>query len=137
MWPHWKIEGFQFVGGSMAGVGTCFVMPELDLCFDVAQGLPFAMNVGHYLITHAHMDHAAGIPYLISQRALNNLRPAKFFMPMVMIEPLKKVMEYWAQMEGHEYEIEFVSALPGETYALKGDHFFRTFETVHRIPSQG
>ncbi len=133
----WSYRDIHLIGQSVAGVGTCLVWPEQKIAFDVAQGLPYAFSCRHYLLSHCHMDHAAGIPYLISQRALMGLPPGRFYMPQSMVDSMDKIMRLWQKLDGHSYEYEFLSAEQGQDYSLSGDYFFRVFPTVHRVPSQG
>ncbi len=134
---EWRHGDIHLLGHSVAGVGTCLVWPELKLAFDVAQGLPYAFNCQHYLLSHCHMDHASGIPYLISQRALMGLPPGRFYMPQSMVEPMHEILNVWQRLDGHNYSYEFLEAQVGEEYSLGGDYFFRPFKTVHRVDSQG
>ena len=133
----WKHKQLSLVGNSTAGISTSFVCPELGVAFDVAQGLPWAYTVPYYLITHSHMDHAAGIPYIISQKALTGQRTPQFYMHPSMVEPMKLIMRTWEQIEGHQYQYQFTGVETGVDYPLKGALFFRAFPTVHRVSSQG
>lgn len=134
---EWSFEGLSLIGNSTAGVATSLSCPELGVVFDVGPGLPWAFGSSHYLITHAHMDHAAGIPYLISIKALMGQKAPKFFMPPYMLEPLTKIMESWRDLENHEYDYEFHPLEAGVSIPLKGNYCFQAFPTVHRVPSQG
>ena len=65
----WTYKTHRLLGYSVAGLSTSLVFPEADVCFDVAQGLPFQMGTSNLLISHAHMDHAAGIPYVVAMKS--------------------------------------------------------------------
>lgn len=134
---QWNFDGIKLIGNSVAGVGTCLVWPELGVAFDTAQGLPHAFAIPVFLISHAHMDHAAGIPYLISQKAMTSQRRPRFYMPGSMVEPMEKILKTWQEMEGHQYTYEFIATELGKEYALKGNYFFRAFPTLHRVASNG
>ncbi len=121
----------------MAGMGTTFFFPEYKVCIDVAQGLPHTFRANTYLITHAHLDHSAGIPYIISQKALLGMKHATFYMPGAMVEPLTRIMKEWGYVDGHTYHFVFREAVPGEEIEVSTNIFAVPFPTVHRVPSVG
>ena len=129
--------GLKFVGYSLAGISTSIAFPEADVLFDVAQGLPYQTGYNTILLTHAHMDHASGLPYLISQKSMQNRPPPVIYMPKEAIEPFQRMMSIWHEIDQFEYAFEFREAKPGQLYPLKGEYAFRTFPTFHRVPSQG
>lgn len=133
-WTHgeWSIKG-----STIAGIGTCYLLPGLNVAFDVAQGLPHFIGISRLFITHGHMDHASGIPYLISQRGLAHLSAPEFYMPGHMVSPMKQIMATWEQMEGHQYQYHFNPVEPGDPVPLRTDLVVRPFTTYHRIPSLG
>ena len=133
----WKHKEWTLQGNSTAGISTSLICPELSVAFDVGQGLPWAFNMHNFLITHSHMDHAAGIPYIISQKALTGQKPPVFYMPEFMTEKMHQIIHLWQEIEGHEYDYEFISTINGEKVPLKGNTFFKTFPTIHRVPSNG
>lgn len=137
-WPNtYCFEGLSLVGNSLAGQGTSFLCPELKIAFDVAFGLPYLLPARDFFVSHAHMDHAGGIPYLISQKNLLSLPPPRFYVPKGMKTPLLKVLQAWQDMEGHQYEFFVRELEAGEAVELKGSWRVRAFATRHRVPSLG
>lgn len=132
-----KIGEFEVLGFSRAGQGTSFVFPLLDICFDVAQGLPFHLNVKKYFITHGHLDHAAGLPYIASQKALNKSAPPEFFLPTSMIDPIHEIFKLWSKIEDFTIPYTIYPVTAHDQFELKPPYFIRPFKTVHRIESFG
>lgn len=130
-------DDLRLVGYSIAGMSTSIAFPEADVLFDVAQGLPFQTAYNTILLTHAHMDHASGLPYLISQKSMQKRPKPMIYMPEAAVEPLSKIMKLWEEIDEFEYAYEFKVAKPGEQIPLKPGYFAKTFPTYHRIASQG
>lgn len=133
----WNYQKYKFQGLSLSGIRTAIAMPELSLCFDVAQGYPFVINLKHFFISHGHLDHAAGIPYIISQRAMNSLEPGKFYMPPTLVEPLDQIMRLWEKIEKHEYRYEFIGIKADDEIPINAQTYVKVFPTTHRIESFG
>lgn len=134
---EWSYDGMSFKGLSLAGIRTSLAMPSFSLAFDVAQGFPYLFNLNHFFITHGHMDHAAGIPYIISQKSMSSHKVPTFYMPQTMVEPLTRIMQTWAEIEGYEYPRHFIGVTGSETFQINDHYFVRPFKTVHRIDSFG
>jgi len=133
-WTHGK---WAFRGSTVAGKGTCFLLPGLNVAFDVAQGFEEFTQISRFFITHGHMDHAAGIPYLISQRALAHVAAPTFYMPESMVQPMKNIISNWEKMEGYKYQYQLSPVRAGEKIMLRADLLVRPFTVYHRIPALG
>lgn len=132
-----KFSDFSLKGVSTAGIGTCLTIPDWKIAFDVAQGLPFAFSMNNFFISHLHQDHASGIPYLISQKAMMAHKSPHFYLPQGAGEPLEAIMKIWSKVEGHSYKYSFTEVRPGIRHHLSGNFYFESFETKHRVQSQG
>lgn len=133
----WTHKNIRLVGYSVAGIATSLVFPDADVCFDVAQGLPFQMNISTICISHGHMDHASGLPYVISQKSMMSQTPPTVYMPETLVKPMTSIMRLYEQIDEFEYSYAFRTVRPGEEISLKPPYFFKTFKTSHRVDSQG
>ncbi len=127
----------ELFGLSLSGIHTSLTLPQLGIAFDVAQGLPFSLKQKKFFITHGHMDHAAGIPYVISQKALLHEPPPIFYMPESLVRPMTEIMNQWEKIEKHDYQYEFISINEASEIDINPRYFIRPFSTVHRIESFG
>lgn len=134
---EWEYKKIKLTGLSLAGVRTSITLPQYSVAFDVAQGLPHAIGMSTFLITHGHLDHAAGIPYIISQKAMNSHPPPTFLVPAGLEEPLREIMNQWSRIEGFQYDYKLLTTTPGQEIELKRNIFIKPFRTIHKINSQG
>lgn len=133
----WSHGTLKFFGLSLSGIRTAISMPELSLSFDAAVGYPFLLTLKNFFITHGHLDHAGGIPYIISQKAMTSQPTPKFYMPPSLVEPLQDIMRTWEKIEGHQYDRDFIAVKPDDRIELNEHFFVKPFPSVHRIESNG
>ena len=58
----------EIIGYSVAGEETVVGMPQLGVCFDIGKAPEQVIPIDNILLTHGHIDHAAGIAYYLSHR---------------------------------------------------------------------
>ena len=133
----WEYKEWRFRGYSLAGITTSIVCQNASVCFDVGQGLPFQIPAKRIFITHPHMDHASGLPYLLAQKSMVGLKDTRVFVPLSFLEPIKEILRLWQRVDEHEFSFRVEGVAPGTLHELDPLLAFKAFPTVHRVPSQG
>ena len=126
----------ELVGVSLAGCRTSLYIPELKICFDAGFPFPFQLSADKFFITHGHLDHSAAIPYIISQKNLNNQKIPTFYMPEELVEPLSQILQIWQKIELHEYHFDFVPFSPKASIEINKNFSVKALKAHHRVPAR-
>ncbi len=132
-----EINGLRLVGCSLAGEETCIALPELNLCFDVGRAPREIISIDTVLLSHGHMDHAAGVAYYFSQRCFVGNAPGTVVAPEPLVQPLSRLMAVWAAIEGHPSEHRLVGLAPGAEHPLRRGLKVQAFAVSHGGPCLG
>jgi ribonuclease Z len=128
---------FQLRGRAVGGVETCYEVPTWDLNLDIGRCPPGAERQGTLLLTHGHIDHAAGLPYYVSLRALYGMPPPTIFCPRSAEGPLRDILAAWARLQTDSERCDLVGLDAGDAVPLGPTRFVRAFSTPHRIHTLG
>jgi ribonuclease Z len=131
------IDDLDIIGYSIAGEETVVAMPQLDVCFDIGKAPDQVIPINNCLLTHGHMDHAAGIAYYLSHRKFNGQSPGTVLAPANLIPPIKQILAAWGQLDGNPIPANLVGVAPGDEYQIKPNLFTRIFPTKHSKGSVG
>jgi ribonuclease Z len=132
-----KIDDLEIIGYSVGGEETVVAMPQLDVCFDIGKAPDQIIPINHILLTHGHMDHAAGIAYYLSHRNFCGQSPGTILAPANLITPIRQVIDAWANLDGNQIPANLVGVKPGDEYQIKPNLFTRVFPTKHSKGSVG
>ena len=132
-----QIDDFALAGYSVAGEESVIVAPELDCVFDIGRCPAEALTVNHLLLSHGHMDHAAGIAYYFAQRDFQDIPCGTALVPAGLARPLEELMAAWGRVEGHVPPFEFVPMRDGEEREIRRGLLARAFGTRHVRGSLG
>jgi ribonuclease Z len=132
-----KIDELEIIGYSVAGEETVVAIPQLDVCFDIGKAPNQIVPINHVLLTHGHMDHAAGIAYYLSHRNFCGQSAGTILTPKNLLGPIKEIIDAWGRLDGNEIPANLVGVKPGDEYQIKPNLFARVFPTKHSKNSVG
>ena len=123
--------GIRLLGFSLAGEETFVAVPELNVCFDIGRSPREVVTIDNILLTHGHMDHAAGVAYYFAQRTFVDNAPGNLFVPANLVEPIQSLLETWADIDGQQPRAIIRPACPGEVIDLRRDLAIRPYKVNH------
>lgn len=132
-----KIDDLEIIGYSVAGEETVVAVPKLDVCFDVGKAPDQIIPINHILLTHGHMDHAAGIAYYLSQRNFCGISPGTILAPKNLLGPMREIIDAWSRLDGNKVPGKLIGVKPGDEYQIKPNLITRVFPTKHCKGSVG
>ena len=132
-----KIDNLEIIGYSVAGEETVVAMPQLDVCFDIGKAPNQIISINHILLTHGHMDHAAGIAYYLSHRNFSGQSPGTILAPKNLLGPIREIIDAWSRLDGNKLPAKLVGVKAGDEYQIKPNLFTRVFPTKHSKGSVG
>lgn len=131
------LAGIRLVGYSLAGEESVVAAPELNVCFDVGKAPSEILSVDHVLLSHGHMDHAAGLAYYLSQRNFVGNAPGCVLAPAALEQPIRNLLRAWSELEGHMTPAVVVPMRPGDEHVVRKGLVVRAFAVNHGVPALG
>ena len=121
------LGSLEILGYSVGGEETVVAVPSLDVCFDIGKSPEELLSVNHVLLSHGHMDHAAGIAYYFSQRNFREMAPGTVLLPQRLAAVVDQLLECWRQLDGAKPPAKIIPMIPGEEYEIRRNLFAFAF----------
>ena len=132
-----QIDDLEVIGYSVAGEETVVAIPQLDVCFDIGKAPDQVISINNVLLTHGHMDHAAGLAYYLSHRNFCGHSPGTVLAPENLLRPIGQIIDAWGRLDGNTVPANLVGVKAGDEYQIKPNLIARAFPTNHTAGSVG
>ena len=132
-----NLGGLTIEAYSVGGIETCYQIPAFDVCLDIGRCPPGAERRNVLLLTHAHIDHAAGLPYYVSLRSLINMPPPKVFCPAPDRDNLQAILDGWSKLQADSNRCQLIGVAPDNEIRLPRGHVAQPYRSPHRIATVG
>jgi len=127
--------GLPVRGVSVAGRETWFHLPTLHLAFDLGRAPTELVSVPNIFLSHAHLDHGAGLAYWCSQRRLLRLAGGVVHTHPAGVPAWRNLLALHETLEAVRYDARVEAMEPGTRVNLRRDLEVEAFETDHRVPT--
>jgi ribonuclease Z len=130
-------EHFTIDGRSRAGHETFFRVRELGIALDIGRCPDLVVSMQHVFISHAHLDHAAGIPFYAGQRHLQALGGGTIYVPAEAADDVRELLVVQGKLTGTGLAAKIVGLAAGDEIALGRRHVVRAHTAPHRVAARG
>lgn len=132
-----QFQNLRIEGSSRAGDASWFRVHPPGLAFDVGRGSLALAGADEIFLTHGHLDHALGLPFVLSLRAMQAEDSTRVFCPTETVEGLQRLIEAAESIEQVSYQYELLGLEPGDEVKVGRDLSVEAFATDHTVPSLG
>jgi ribonuclease Z len=121
------------VGSSRAGNETYFRIRELNVALDVGRCPDILVGIPDVFLTHAHLDHALGVPFYAAQRKMQRLEAGNVYVPQETAEGFAELMALHERLEETGYPLNIVGLAEGEVRQVRRNLRVRAHRSTHRV----
>ncbi len=131
-----QTDHFLLEGRSRSGHETVFRIREFGLALDIGRCPDMVVPMPQVFITHAHLDHAAGIPFYAAQRRLQKLEGGVVYVPSESADDFRTSLALHERLAGTEFQVEIQGVAAGDEVSLGRTRSIRAYDSAHRVPAR-
>lgn len=133
----WRHGELAIEGSSRAGDHSWFRIHPPGLAFDTGRGAGELVGTRDLFVTHGHLDHALGVPFVLSQRTLQGAGETRIFCPAEIESDLAGLIAAAARLERVAYRHSLRGLRAGDRIEVGRELAVVAFAVDHGLPSLG
>lgn len=132
-----RLADLTLEGFSRAGDSTWLRVQPPGLALDAGRGALQLAGARDLFLTHGHLDHALGVPFVLSQRTLHRSETTRVYCPREIADDVRAFADAAGRLERVEYDYEVVPLSAGDRVPVGRDVSIEAFAVDHVVPSLG
>lgn len=132
-----RLDDLTLEGFSRAGDASWLRVHPPGLAFEAGRGALQLAGPDDVFLSHGHLDHALGVPFVLSQRTLHRSKTTRLCCPRPIADDLAAFVEAAARLERARYRYEIVPLDAGDRVQVGRGLEVEAFEVDHVVPSLG
>jgi ribonuclease Z len=132
-----RLADLTLEGFSRAGDATWLRVQPPGLALDAGRGALQLAGARDLFLTHGHLDHALGVPFVLSQRTLHRAAATRVHCPREIAADVAAFADAAGRLEGVRYRYEVVPLAPGDRVPVGKDLAVEAFAVDHVVASLG
>jgi ribonuclease Z len=131
-----RTQQLTIEGRSSAGHESYFRVKELGIALDIGRCPDLLIPMPHVFVTHAHLDHSAGIPFYAGQRRLQRIGGGTVYVPDETADDFRALMALHVKLENTDYDVAIAGMKPGDRVRVGRNISVRAHQATHRIAAR-
>jgi len=132
-----RLGDLTLEGESHAGDQTWFRVHPPGIAFDAGRGALQLAGAASLFLTHGHLDHALGVPFMLSHRSMHQAEDTRVHCPAQIADDLKQLVGAASRLERVDYRASVEPVAAGDRVDVGRRLLVEAFATDHVVPSLG
>lgn len=129
--------GMTIEGYSRAAVQTCWRINELKLLLDCGVCPWDFVGTPTMFISHAHLDHIAGLAAYVSRRRMMKMDPPVIYLPDSAVDAAWDMLQMFRRLDRGAMPCELIGLLDGDQIDISREYTVTALPVRHTIDAFG
>lgn len=129
-------DRFRIEGRSRSGHETYYRIRELGIALDIGRCPDLLVSAPQVFITHAHVDHCAGLAFYAAQRHLQRMPVGRVYVPAEAADGVRELLAVHERLADTRFdEVEVIGLAEGDAVRIAHGREVRVHRSTHRVPT--